>query len=145
MERLTVPGTLDSLEPIGKYVLAAASEAGLDRKAAYRLRLAVDELATNVIVHGYQESRLNGQIDLWTDIDDQHLSIGMEDSGTPYDPLKTPPPPDLDEPLEDRRIGGLGIYLAKMGVTDLRYERVGNHNRTVFVVSRPAVRPVSNQ
>ena len=145
MERLTVPGTLDSLEPIGKYVLAAANEAGLDRRAAYRLRLAVDELATNAIIHGYQESSLNGMIDLWTDIDDKHLTIGMEDSGRPYDPIKTPPPQDLDEPLEDRRLGGLGIYLAKMGVTDLRYERVGNHNRTVFVVSRPPASPTSNQ
>jgi len=145
MERLTVPGTLDSLEPIGKFVLAAAQEAGLDRKAAYRLRLAVDELATNTIIHGYQEVGLDGDVDLWMDLDDTCLTIGMEDKGMPYDPTKTPSPDDMDEPLEDRRIGGLGIYLAKMGVDDLRYERVGNRNRSIFQVNRPVAISSGNQ
>ena len=53
MEPLILPGTLDSLSKIGAYVLEAASQAGLERKIAYRLRLAVDEIATNSIVHGY--------------------------------------------------------------------------------------------
>ncbi|MGA9380780.1 MAG: ATP-binding protein, partial [Phormidium sp.] len=54
MEQLTVPGTLDSLSKISDYVLSAASAAGLDKKASYKLRLAVDEIATNVIVYGYE-------------------------------------------------------------------------------------------
>ncbi|HXV96967.1 MAG TPA: ATP-binding protein, partial [Anaerolineae bacterium] len=62
MEALTVPGTLDSLSVIGKYVLTAAATAGLDKKVSYRLRLAVDEIATNIITHGYDEANLEGVI-----------------------------------------------------------------------------------
>ncbi len=138
MERLSVPGTLDSLELVGKYVMEVASEAGLDRKAAYRLRLAVDELATNVVTHGYEEAGLEGTIDLWAEIDDEHLTICMEDTGSPYDPTKTPTPDNLDDPLEERGVGGLGVFLAMRGVDDLRYERIGDHNRITFVVNRVA-------
>ena len=56
MESLTVSGTLDSLKTIAAYVLSAAENAGLEKKPAYKLRLAVDEIATNIIVHGYEEA-----------------------------------------------------------------------------------------
>ena len=49
MKPLIVPGTLASIRAIGKYVLQAAAEAGLESRAAYRLRLAVDEIATNAV------------------------------------------------------------------------------------------------
>ncbi|MFM7580154.1 MAG: ATP-binding protein, partial [Microcystaceae cyanobacterium] len=64
METLTVPGTLDSLAPIAEYVMAVATEAGLEKKAVYKLRLAVDEMASNIIIHGYEEAGLTGEIDL---------------------------------------------------------------------------------
>ncbi|MFN2169541.1 MAG: ATP-binding protein, partial [Anaerolineae bacterium] len=54
MDDLTVPGTLKSVRTIGQYVLTAAEEAGLEERAAYRLRQAVDEIATNAVIHGYQ-------------------------------------------------------------------------------------------
>jgi anti-sigma regulatory factor (Ser/Thr protein kinase) len=53
MSTLQVPATLDSLAPLAAAVLTAARAAGLGRQAAYRLRLAVDELAANVITYGY--------------------------------------------------------------------------------------------
>jgi len=134
MDRLKVPGNLDSLEMIGKYVMEAAGAAGLDRKAAYRLRLAVDELATNVVMHGYEEAGLSGTIDVWAEIDGGRLVICMEDEGIPYDPTATPVPDDLDEPLEDRDLGGLGVFLARRGVDELRYERVDGHNRSILVM-----------
>src|SRR5439155_1550196 len=49
---LTVPATMDALAEIAAFVLAEADAAGLGRQARYRLRLAVDELATNIIIHG---------------------------------------------------------------------------------------------
>jgi serine/threonine-protein kinase RsbW len=60
MERLQVPGTVDSLAAISTYVVGAAAAAGLDKQAAYGLRLAVDEIATNAIVHGYQKAGQSG-------------------------------------------------------------------------------------
>ena len=139
MEPLTVPGNLDSLEAIAQYVMAAAAEAGLDKKASYKLRLAVDEIATNIIVYGYEEAGREGVVDLRADIGDRALTISIEDTGIAYDPTEKTTPEDLDKPLEERSIGGLGLYLAIKGVDKFCYERVGGRNRNILVVNRTAM------
>lgn len=138
MEPLTVEGKLDSLGAIAQYVIAAATTAGLDKKATYRLRLAVDEIATNIIVHGYEESNLEGDITLSAEIDEKCLSITLEDTGPVYDPATRPDPENLNQPMEERSIGGLGVYLAFQGVDRFTYERAGDRNRNIFVTNRPA-------
>ena len=137
MDRLTVTGTLDSLQAIGQFVMGAASDAGLDRKASYRLRLAVDEIATNIVVHGYEEAGRQGTIDVWAELDDAELRLFLQDSGLPFDPRQARSPEGLDRPLEEREIGGLGVFLALRGVDELRYERAGEQNRNIIVVHRP--------
>jgi len=134
MEHLTVPGTLDSLEIIGKFVMQAAATAGLDRKAAYRLRLAVDEIATNIIIHGYEEAGLTGEVGVTSDINEQELTIVLEDTATPFDATQFMDPEDMDRPMHERHIGGLGVFLAKQGVDKMIYERIGTLNRNSFIV-----------
>lgn len=141
MRILTVPGTLNSLQPIADFVLAAAAAVNLEKKAAYKLRLAVDEIATNIILHGYEEAGLQGDIQISATIDDQTLQIALEDSATLFDPLETETveAAELQRPLCDRQMGGLGVYLAIQGVDRFHYERVGERNRNVFTVQRPVV------
>jgi anti-sigma regulatory factor (Ser/Thr protein kinase) len=134
MEPLTLPGTLDSLSDIGAYVLDAASQAGLERKLAYRLRLAVDEIATNAIVHGYDTVGEEGNLIVSAEIDEGCVTIILEDTGPAYDPFDTPSPDDLDQPLDDRDIGGLGVFLAVQGVDEFRYEWAGGTNRNIFMM-----------
>ncbi len=138
MENLTVSGTLDSLGEIAKYVMQAAQTAGLDKKTTYKLRLAVDEVATNIITHGYEEAGLKGELDLSADIKESNLTISIEDTGARYDPYATATieEEDLTKPLEERAMGGLGIYLAIQGVDKYLYERVENRNRNIFIVIR---------
>ncbi|HMQ50473.1 MAG TPA: ATP-binding protein [Anaerolineae bacterium] len=137
MERLTVPGTLDSLTEIRKYVTAAAAAAGLDKKATYRLNLAVDEIATNIIIHGYDEAGREGMIDLWSEIDEKTLTISLEDSGATYNPFQSDVELDLDLPLEQRQIGGLGVYLTIQSVDKFLYEHTSeDRNRHTFVMNR---------
>ncbi|AFY71691.1 putative anti-sigma regulatory factor, serine/threonine protein kinase [Thalassoporum mexicanum PCC 7367] len=137
MEPLTVPGKLDSLSPIAKYVMHAAGEAGLDKKAAYRLRLAVDEIVTNIILHGYEEAGLEGDVHIKADLDAATLTICVEDTGEKFDPASKEDPGDLSQPLENRSIGGLGVYLAFQGVDKFQYERTGKVNCNTFVMNRP--------
>jgi anti-sigma regulatory factor (Ser/Thr protein kinase) len=143
VDPLFLPGELDSLGAIGRYVLDAATAAGLDRTAAYKLRLAVDEIATNSIIHGYQEGNTSGQVVLSATLDDRTLTIAVEDTARPFDPTARtlPGEEELDLPLEERQIGGLGVLLAREGVDDFRYERVDGRNRSIFVVNRPAAVP----
>jgi serine/threonine-protein kinase RsbW len=136
MEPLSVPGTLDSLGVIREYVKAAAAAAGLNKRASYRLCLAVDEIATNIVTHGYAEAGLGGVVDLRTDIDEKTLTISIEDTGTAYDPRQSESLDGLDRPLEQRPMGGLGVFLAIRGVDKFLYKRVGGRNRHTFIVKR---------
>lgn len=86
MEQQIFPGTVDALEPIRQYVAAAAQAAGLDRKAIYKLCLAVDEIATNIVLHGYQEAGLEGDLKIGTSLEGDSLVVRLEDHGKRYDP-----------------------------------------------------------
>ncbi len=136
MEPLTVSGTLNSLSEIANYVINAANEAGLDKKSTYKLRLAVDEIATNIIVHGYEEAGCTGTIDVLAKLDSQRLSISLEDTGAIFDPTQRSTPDHLNLSLEKRPIGGLGVYLAIQSVDRFIYERIGDRNQTTFIVYR---------
>jgi serine/threonine-protein kinase RsbW len=135
MEAITVPGTLDSLTHIAQYVISAANAAGLDKKATYKLRLAVDEIATNIIVHGYEEAGIEGDVFCQASLDDNCLTIVIEDTGDKFDPTQHAEPEDLKLPMESRKIGGLGVYLTIQGVDKFTYERFGGRNRNIFVVN----------
>lgn len=133
---LVVPGEVSSLPAIADYVMSVAMEAGLDRRAAYRLRLAVDELATNIILHGYQESCLEGYIELAASFDEQVLTMSLEDTAPAYDPRPLLRQGVAREPLEQRAEGGLGLLLVSRSVDSLVYERVAGKNRSVLEMRR---------
>ncbi len=138
MQSLIVPGKLDSLEEIGKYIMLAAENAGLERKRAYKLRLAVDEIATNIINYGYSQAGLEGLIKVNADLDERSLTITLDDTSGHFDPtVKAPPGPDaFMQPLEERKNGGWGVYLAIQSVDQFRYQRVDDHNQNIFVMYR---------
>jgi serine/threonine-protein kinase RsbW len=140
MNALTVPGELDSLGAIADFVVEATTAAGLDKKTAYRFRLAVDEIATNIIIHGYEEAGYEGMITLFVNIDETTLMLTIEDTAVAYDPHSHDLPDDeeLDQPLEQRPIGGLGVFLAIQGVDRFMYERINDRNRNIFIVNRPS-------
>ena len=139
MESKTFPGTLESLKPIRDYVSFAAKAVGLSPKAAYQLCLSVDEIATNIILYGYQKAGRSGSLDVFVEIDDKTLTVAIEDDGVMFDPrqARIPGAEELEKPLEERPIGGLGLFLAFEGVDEFRYERAGDRNRNIFVVRRP--------
>jgi anti-sigma regulatory factor (Ser/Thr protein kinase) len=117
---LTLPGDLSSLDPIADLVIEYAQLAGLGKHAAYQLRLAVDEIATNIIVHGYQEQGIEGAVVVSANLDERSLSITLEDSGPKFDPRQRDiekVEADFSKSLEERQIGGLGIYFAMRPVT----------------------------
>ena len=136
MESLTLPGNLDSLSSLRDLVRSAAGSAGLDKSATYRLALAVDEVATNIVLHGYDEAGLAGDIEVRCEVDADALRIHIEDTGAPYDPAKPTEAVDISQPLDSRTEGGLGVFLATHGVDDLQYVKSGGKNRHTFVVRR---------
>lgn len=140
MEQATFPGTLESLKPLRDYAEAAAKSVGLDSSTTYKLCLAVDEVATNIIEHGYNEAGRTGTLRISAEVYGNNLRVILEDDGVTYDPTEHVPPSEevLASPLEERKIGGLGIYLARKGVDELEYHCNGTVNQTVFNVYIPA-------
>lgn len=138
MKALTVSGNLNSIPKIVNYVKLASENAGLDRKSAYNLRLAIDEVTTNIITHGYQEAGIEGDLYLEAKIDERSLTILIEDTGMAYDPQKIlqSEASTVHLPLEQRKEGGLGIYLALHSVDQFHYERIGDRNRNIFMMYR---------
>jgi serine/threonine-protein kinase RsbW len=134
MEPLRLPGELASLKPIRDYVNSASTKAGLDQRRAYRLSLAVDEIATNIIVHGYDEAGLAGEILMHAKVGEGTVEIILEDVGRPYNPLLHKEPDNLDTHIAERDIGGLGIYMALKSVDEFRYEYANGSNRNIFVM-----------
>jgi anti-sigma regulatory factor (Ser/Thr protein kinase) len=141
MASLQLKATLEALPAIRAFVVGAAERSGLDRRAAYRLQLAVDEIATNIVVHGQADCGTAGStIGVDAVSAGPQLTIIVEDDGPRFDPLtrEAPSAEDLARPLDDRPMGGLGLFLAIRGVDEFRYERHGQINRNIFVVRVPA-------
>ncbi|MFM7427482.1 MAG: ATP-binding protein [Elainella sp.] len=137
--QLTVPGTLDALKPIAEFLASAAAAASLDKKTAYKLRLAVDEIATNIVLYGYRAAGLSGDIQLTAVVEEDILEVTLEDRAIRYNPMQTEAveAAELERPLGERAMGGLGVYLAIQSVDQFQYEWVGNRNRNIFRVNRP--------
>jgi serine/threonine-protein kinase RsbW len=139
MPTLTVPGDLASLMMISDMVVEQATLAGFDKHDVYQLQLAVDELATNSIVHGYQEHGLTGNVTVTTELTDDALTLTVEDSAVPFDPTQrnvAAVEETFDDPLHQRPIGGLGIYFVLQAVDKFDYQRINGHNRNTLVVFR---------
>ena len=135
LEPLTIPGRSERLSQLMDYVTWAATAVGLGEQGIYRLSLAVDEIATNVVLHGYDEAGRAGDLTIWAAAEEGRLSVFMEDTGRPFDPRQVPQPDNLDRPLEERQDGGLGIFLALWGVDDFSYDHRGEVNRSTFVMN----------
>lgn len=130
--------SLDSLSPIRKFVSDLAYSVGLDKSKTYKLCLAVDEIATNIINYGYLKSgEENGVIDVKITKNDGALTVILEDTAPPFNPFGniTPGDNELSLPLEERPIGGLGIMLAKQNVDEFDYKYQNGKNHNIFRVN----------
>lgn len=95
-------------------------------EAAYRIQLAAQEIGSNIVQHAYKGRGGDGRILVHMILEGspRRLVIELRDSGNPFDPAKIPPP-DLDE----ARVRGYGLYLARALLDELRYEALPGENR----------------
>lgn len=81
----------------------------------FKVRLCVEEVEENIL--SYSGSTW---VDVWAKKDGDFLEIGFRDGGVEFDPLAKPDP-DVNAPLEERNVGGLGIFLCKQMMSELNY------------------------
>jgi serine/threonine-protein kinase RsbW len=128
---LTVPGRYDRLEQVCQFVAEAAEQAGLDESESSHCQLAVDEACTNIIEHGYGGENV-GEINLTCTPTPGELIITIQDTARPFDPAEVPDP-DLSAPLDEMRIGGLGLFFMRQVMDAVEFTNVGGGNMLVLV------------
>lgn len=140
MESKSFPGVVDSLDPLRDYIGVLAEKAGLGKKPTYSLMLAIDEIATNIILYGYERAGLSADFSVLSEITDDALTVILEDVAAAFDPLARELPDEeaLARSLEEREIGGLGIFLTVNGVDEFSWEYVDGKNRNKFVMKKVA-------
>jgi serine/threonine-protein kinase RsbW len=115
---LRVLAELPNLAVIRRFVEETATALKADRDAIDDMTQAVDESATNIIVHGYRGR--TGHIEIEVTQEGNMLVVRLRDQCPLFDPTRAPPP-DLTLPLERRRLGGLGIHLTRQFTDSLTY------------------------
>jgi anti-sigma regulatory factor (Ser/Thr protein kinase) len=130
---MTVAPKPDALGPLMDAVVAWSRAAALGPRAAHRLALLVEELAANVASHGAAGADGATAVSVAIALEPDGLRLVVEDDGPQFDPLSLPPP-DTDLPLESRRIGGLGVHLARQLSRSLSYARQDGRNRVIAVL-----------
>ncbi|MFI7603467.1 ATP-binding protein [Actinoplanes sp. NPDC049681] len=148
MHQLTLPATTGSLDRMVAFVDALSRAGGLSAVRAGRLRLAVEELVTNSIVHGFGTSRGPwSEILLEGCVETDYVWLRISEDAPPFDSTRGHTPQDLDRPLGERTPGGLGLYLARQAVDRMAYDYANGRNHvTVYVGRGPtsAAEPESN-
>ena len=116
IEVLAVPASISNLMAFSD---AAERELPLTIEQGYFLRLAIEEIATNLIKYGYAHM-LPGPIQVCCAYEHGRLRLVLRDRGRPFDPREAPPP-DLSGDIRSRAVGGLGIFLVRQLADELLY------------------------
>jgi serine/threonine-protein kinase RsbW len=116
--QIELESKIDSLPVIGEFISDTLTRFHADAGTIYKVQLVVDEACTNVINYAYSGEA--GPLKIILELVAGDLIITIEDKGKPFDPT-TIPPPDLNADLEDRKIGGLGIYFIRTMMDSFSY------------------------
>ena len=103
----------------------------------FKTNLALDELITNVVNYGFEGQEEKKDILITLTESDDSLVVVMEDEGNPFDPFSEAAEPSLDDELEERAIGGLGVHFVKTLIDETAYERHEGRNRITLTLHTP--------
>ena len=131
---MTFPASFEFLDEIREFVAQVAREGGFTEKEIYSLQLAADEAASNIIEHAY-EGIPNADLDVSCNMSGDFLTITMHDTGISFDPSRVKQP-NLKADLSERQIGGLGMYLMRKLMDEVRYESNSKTGNLLTMVKR---------
>lgn len=128
---LRVKSKTENLSDIRDFVSEKALSAGIPTATVENIMLAVDEACTNIIKHAYKSSP-EGEIILNIDYNEKKFTITIIDYGKSFEPDRVPLP-NLQKYYREHKVGGLGIYLMKSLMDDVKYTSVpGEYNQVLL-------------
>lgn len=135
MKKLTVPAAMEHFGEMNDFVRRQAQEAGFDAVTVNKILLAAEEILVNVIRYAYPGGAGDLTIACTFTGGNNELSIDIADSGIEFNPLLAAPP-DTSLPVEERPIGGLGIFIVRKIMDEVRYRRENGRNVLTMIKRR---------
>lgn len=123
---------LAELEKLAADLEAFGEAHGVNPGVVHAFNLCLDEIITNIISYGFEDGAEH-EIMLELRADDGQVVATVIDTGKAFNPLTDAKEPDLDASLEDREIGGLGIFFLKQMMDTLDYHRANDRNHLTMV------------
>jgi len=129
--RITRAAYLESLDDFREFIKKHCVDVqGINDEIIYDVQLAVDEACTNIISHGYAEMD-PGSIILDLEIDTDKFTLTLTDFGHSFEPSSTPIP-DVDAPIEERELGGFGLFFIQQSVDEIDYRVTEDGNKMIL-------------
>ena len=128
MKKLIVEANVENLYDVRDFVNKELERHNCPPAIQDNINLAVEEIYSNIANYAYQPA--SGSVAVFMTVGESAV-IRFEDTGVPYNPLEHPEP-DLDKPLMERKVGGLGIFLVKKVMDKVEYMRVDEKNALVL-------------
>ena len=124
---INIKSRLSGIEIMTVQMEKMCKEWDISDDVAFSMNLALEEIVTNIIKYGY-EGREEYSITIRFSLEKHSLRIQIKDGAPEFNPLDLPEPEDIDKPLEERSIGGLGIHLVRKFTDNFTYRRSNNKN-----------------
>ena len=130
--KITVEAKVENLEKLTQFADRILNEAGCLEHTQIQIDVALEEIFVNIASYAYAPGQGDATMIVKMDEDLKRVSLTFIDEGTPYDPLARQDP-DVTLSAEERGIGGLGIYMVKKSMDDVRYEYKDGKNILTIV------------
>ena len=128
---VVITSDVAELERLAAVVDDFMEKHSLPEKLAFNLNVCLDELITNIISYGYDDNAPH-DISVSFSYDGRNFVTAIVDDAKEYDPFVQAPEPDLDLEVDDRPIGGLGVFLVKEFMDETEYRHAAGHNTTTL-------------
>ena len=134
---LNMEAQLNEIERIHAAVKILSQAENWPPELLFQIELVLEEIGTNIIKYG-QDGERETDIDITLTSDRESLTLEIVDSGKPFDPFAEAPPPDLESPVPERPIGGLGVYLVQELMDEAHYRREDGLNKVTLIKHKSA-------
>ena len=131
-ENITLNCDLARIPELNSFIFSIGEKLKMDETAIGQVRLAVEEAVVNVINYAYPEQKKRAFVTVKAMSDGHELRLVVIDSGIPFDPTAMEKA-DTSLSVEDRPIGGLGIFLVRELMDSINYERVDDRNILMMI------------
>ena len=124
--KITVKNRIEDLLRVNSVFESFATQHEIGGRLRYHLLVSIEEILTNIIKYGFDEEGVHPIHITFRHINEK-VEMEFEDRGREFNPLEISEP-DLDTPIENRQLGGLGIHLVKKMIDEAKYRREGDRN-----------------